>query len=370
MNERDRFLTVMRGELADRPPHHELGLWGQTAETYVRQGMPESAAEADWQRGCDWLGLDRRDYVPLDTGPLPRFEREVLSETDRCVTYRDASGVVRRALKEGKTRGTRASMDQFLEHPVKDAGDFERMRERYDPRDPARYPQNWEVLVRHWRGRSFPLALPENATFGFYNTLRTWMGTEGLSVALHDDPELVERMVEFLADFFIELARPALDELEVDYLSIFEDMAFRSGPLLSPRTFRRFFGGAYRRLARFARERGVEAVWVDSDGDLEPLMDELLDAGITCLWPCEVAAGMDPVRLRERWGADAVFSGGVDKRVLAGDKEQIDRHLERLRPVVRGGGYIPTVDHIIPPDVPYENFLHYLDAKKRLLEGP
>jgi uroporphyrinogen decarboxylase len=331
--------------------------------------MPESAAEADWQRGCDWLGLDRRDYVPLDTGPLPRFEREVLQETDRHLTYRDGMGVVRRALKHGETRGTRASMDQFLQHPVADAEDFERMRGRYDPADPARYPQNWGALARHWRGRDHPLFLPENATFGLYSTLRTWMGVEGLSVAFYDDPALVERMVEFLADFFIELARPALRALDIDCLTIFEDMAFRSGPLLSPATFRRFFAGPYRRLARFAREMGVEAVWVDSDGDLEPLLPALLEAGVTCIWPCEAAAGMDPAGLRERWGDRLVMSGGVDKRALARGKQHIDRQVRRLRPVVEAGGYIPTVDHIVPPDVPYENFLYYLDAKKRLLGG-
>lgn len=369
MNERERFLATMQGETADRPPHHELGLWGQTAEKYVRRGMPESAAEADWQRGCDWLGLDRRGYVPLDTGPLPRFEREVLSETDRYVTYRDGCGVVRRALKEGQVRGTRASMDQFLEHPVQGPEDFERMRERHDPQDPARYPQNWDALVRHWRGRDFPLGLPENATFGFYSTLRRWMGTEGLSLALHDRPELVGRMVDFLADFFIELARPAVRELDPDFVSLFEDMAFRSGPLLSPRMFSRHFTDALRRVVRFMRDNGVKVVCLDSDGDLTDILDMLMDVGVTCVWPCEVAAGMDPVRLRREYGPGLVLSGGVDKRVLTGEKEQINRHLERLRPVVESGGYIPTIDHIVPPDVPYANFLHYLEAKKRLL-GP
>jgi len=369
MNERERFLRVMRGGTADRPPHHELGLWGQTAEKFVRRGMPESAAAADWQRGCQWLGLDRREYVPLDCGPLPRFEREVLEETERWVTYRDPNGVVRRALKEGERRGTRASMDQFLEHPVQDAEDFERMRERYDPRDPRRYPGNWEVLVRHWRGRDYPLFLPESTAFGYYNTLRTWMGTEGLSVAFHDEPELVEWMVEFLVDFFMELAGPALRALDVDCLLIFEDLAYRSDPLLSPRTFRRFFGDAYSRTARFAREHGVEAVWVDSDGNLGPLLEPMCEAGVTCICPCEVAAGMDPVRLSERWRSRLVLSGGVDKRVLARGKEQIDREVDRLRPVVESGGYIPTLDHAVPPDVPWENFLHYLEAKKRLLGG-
>jgi len=92
--------------------------------------------------------------------------------------------------------------------------------------------------------------------------------------------------------------------------------------------------------------------------------------GVTCHWPLEVAAGMDPVQLRRRYGRDLALAGGIDKRALTGDKSQIERELRyRLPPLLETGGYIPCVDHTVPPDVPYENFMYYLDLKRKIMEG-
>jgi uroporphyrinogen decarboxylase len=75
--------------------------------------------------------------------------------------------------------------------------------------------------------------------------------------------------------------------------------------------------------------------------------------------PFEVASGCDVVAI----GAahpELALSGGIDKRVLAGSLEDIDRMCERILPVMRErGGYIPTCDHGVPPEVPWRNYLHY-----------
>ena len=78
---------------------------------------------------------------------------------------------------------------------------------------------------------------------------------------------------------------------------------------------------------------------------------------------------MDPVYLRKKFGKSLRMLGGVDKRVLATDKKNIKKHLEQLRPVVEEGGYIPTVDHTVPPDVSFENFCYYMELKQKLLKG-
>ena len=59
--------------------------------------------------------------------------------------------------------------------------------------------------------------------------------------------------------------------------------------------------------------------------------------------------------------------GGVDKLALIAGKEAIDRELEKLHPLVERGGYLPCVDHRVPPDVTLENYLYYLDKKKAIL---
>ena len=75
----------------------------------------------------------------------------------------------------------------------------------------------------------------------------------------------------------------------------------------------------------------------------------------------------DPVRLRQEYDGDILLMGGVNKVQLAKGKEAIDEELKRLRPLVEKGGYIPTVDHRVPPDVSFENYLYYLEKKKEIL---
>jgi uroporphyrinogen decarboxylase len=84
------------------------------------------------------------------------------------------------------------------------------------------------------------------------------------------------------------------------------------------------------------------------------------------LFPLEVAAGCDVNVMREKYPTLA-FMGGIDKRVLAQGADAIDRELERIRPAVEKGRYIPDLDHLIPDDVSWENYSHYVHALKRLV---
>jgi hypothetical protein len=95
----------------------------------------------------------------------------------------------------------------------------------------------------------------------------------------------------------------------------------------------------------------------------------MMDAGVDVVWPLERAAGQDPVRLRAKFGRSLRLWGGVDKRVLAEGPEAIDEHLRAMRPLIDEGGFIPAVDHTVPPDVSWANFCHYMDSKRKLLCG-
>lgn len=93
----------------------------------------------------------------------------------------------------------------------------------------------------------------------------------------------------------------------------------------------------------------------------------MLEAGITCLWPLECASGMDPRELRREYPSLAL-AGGIDKRELAKDRAAIDRELEgKILPLRDRGGYLPHVDHTIPPDVSLDNLKYYLEKKRELL---
>lgn len=224
-------------------------------------------------------------------------------------------------------------------------------------------------MVRYWRERDYALCLLQNGTAGMYSQLRSWAGTEGISYLFFDDPALVEEMVEFNVDFILRVTEPARRALDFDYFNFFEDFAGKGGPLISPALFRKFLLPGYRRIIDEFRKSGIRHFWLDSDGDPRALIPLMLEAGITCLWPLEVASDMDALALRQQYGRELALAGGIDKRELAKGLRDIDAELEKRIPPLRAtGGYIPHIDHAIPPDIPYRNFLYYMDRKRKLLE--
>lgn len=371
MNERERFIACMEYEPVDRVPNHELGVWAQTIPNWLAQGMPEGELRFNWFGSEPYLGFDRREFISINFEMIPLFEREVLEETERYEVIRNGLGIVTKALKEGTVGGGRMCMDQYLSFPVTDLASFREIRKRYVAGLDERYPQNWkEQLLPGWKNRDCPLILGCNCQAkGFYWRAREWMGTENLSYAWYDQPDLMHEMMEFFADYTIEMAKPILAETDVDYFNLNEDFAMKTGPLLSPDCFRTFILPHLKRLVEFFKSHGTRYITLDSDGNPEVLIPMLMDVGVDQIWPLERASDMDPVRLRKKFGKSLRLSGGVDKRVLALDKAAIDAHLAEMAPLVEEGGFIPTVDHTVPPEVSWENFLYYMDRKKKMLEG-
>jgi uroporphyrinogen decarboxylase len=368
MTQRELFCKVMEFEPVDRVPNYELGCWGQTIERWFNEGMPRGAVYLNWFEGEPYFHLDRRGFAALNIGMDPPFEYQVLEETDRHIVARHGNGVITRALKEGTVRGTRMCMDQYVAFPVTDRKSFAEIKKRYDPHSPIRYPLWWDEWVRIWQTRSYPLCLLHNGTFGLYSQLRSWVGTENISYLFYDDPAFVEEMIEFNTEFLLSLTERALREVRFDFFNFFEDFAGKGGPLISPQIFRKFLLPYYKQIIERFRQAGIKYFWLDSDGNVEALMPLMLDAGITCLWPLEQAAGMDPLRLRKEYGKHLALAGGIDKLALSRDRKAIEAELcAKIPPLLETGGFIPFLDHTFSPEISYDNFRYYLDLKAHLI---
>lgn len=371
MTSRERFLALMDYGTWDSVPNHELGVWPQTIQRWEREGLRIHDLHWDWFTGEEYFGMDPKEFIPVNYGMLPGFEPEVLETTEEYEVVRHGNGVVTKALRAGTVHGGRMSMDQYLSFPVTNLADFRALMTRYDATRQGRYPAQWrKLMLPRWKARDHVLVLGRNCSIlGFYWRAREWMGTENLSYAWFEQPDLMHEMMAFIADFTIEVSRPILEETAPDYVAINEDMSMKTGPLLNPAHYIEYIQPHMRRVVEFFKSHGVRYVMVDTDGDCELLIPPLMDAGVDGVWPLERAAGMDPAMLRRKFGKSLRLWGGVDKRVLAQDTRAIDEHLASLAPVVEEGGYIPTVDHTVPPDVPLANFVYYMERKQRLLSG-
>jgi uroporphyrinogen decarboxylase len=134
---------------------------------------------------------------------------------------------------------------------------------------------------------------------------------------------------------------------------------------------REFLLPCYQRFTGFLRDHGIRSVLVDSDGDCRLIIPILMEGGISGLMPFEVNAGMDVVEMRKTFPRLQIL-GGIDKTQLALGKEAIDRELEaKVTPgMLRHGGYIPHVDHQVPPDVSWEDFKYYRQRLAALIGTP
>jgi uroporphyrinogen decarboxylase len=372
MTERERFLACMEYKPVDRVPNHEVGVWEQTKDRWETEGMVREDYNWDWFTGSDQFGMDAREFIPVHYGMWPYFEEETLEETDRYLILRNSIGVVTKALKEGTSHGMRNSMDTFLEFPVKNRDDFRAIKKHFNPTHRGRYPPEWRKIgLPRWKNRDTVLILGTNAsTLGFYWRAREWMGTEAASYAWYDQPELMHEMMEFIADFTIEVSRPILEAGACpDYMFINEDMAGKGGPLISPKTYNKFILPHMRRMVDFFKQNGVRYVVVDTDGDTDALIPSLMQAGVDGIWPVERAAGMDPLVLRKKYGRDLRLWGGIDKIEISKGRAAIDAHLATLAPLVEEGGFIPTVDHLVSPEISWQDFLYFMERKQALLAG-
>ncbi|MCX6925145.1 MAG: hypothetical protein NT154_18315 [Verrucomicrobia bacterium] len=175
------------------------------------------------------------------------------------------------------------------------------------------------------------------------------------------DPPLAQAIVDKVAD---HLLRVGLEEirrwgLQDTGMWIFDDMAYNSGPVFSPKSFERIFLPAYRRMIRAYKQAGARYVFFHSDGNILPLLDMLVDAGIDGINPLERRAGMDPVALRSKYPR-LVLAGGVDNTdtLINGPPSRIESEVRALIDLGRNGGLIIGT-HSISPEVTLDHFEAY-----------
>ena len=371
LTERERFWHFSRFEPTDYLPF--WGDWVGPAERWRPEGCPIPANLPDGgQRRwfLDYFHFEGifsafwgEQRVPVNLGPYPGFPREMYEETRHYCVYRDGNGCIVKRFKDehGSLHST-----QWLAYPIKNRADWHWFRDnQLNPSDPGRYPPEaeWNQMVQQWKTRTNVISIDGGSFYGF---IRDWMGVEGTSMMLFDDPSLVYEMVEYLTEFYIQTLHRALHEVEIDFALFWEDMCYKAGPLLSPAMFRTFILPGYQKVTAFLADHGVTLSWVDCDGNIDVLIPLWLEGGVRGFYPLEVASDMDAVRLQALYGRRILTWGNVDKRALAQGKAAIDAEIARLAPAVAHGGFIPLVDHGVPDDVPYSHYLYYLEQRKRL----
>ena len=320
MTPRERFLKTLNFEKPDdRLPMVEWAAWwDQTLDRWKQEGLPP---DITWDASLEHFGLDKLICLHAvgrsGTCPAPASH---------------GAGIVTDARSYADIRPCLYA-DTTIEAVKQQALDLKTRHDR------------GEVIIRLWLD-------------GFFWFPRTLFGIEPHFYAFYDQPDLLHRMNDELADFNIRVVEALFPILVPDMVGFAEDMSYNHGPMLSYKLFKAFITPYYQRVIPHIKKWGVK-VLVDSDGDITSMIPWLTEAGIEGVYPLEKQAGVDIAAIRHNY-PDFLMLGGYDKMVMSKDEAAMRAEFERLLPVMRSGGYIPSVDHQTPPGVSLDNYRIYV----------
>ena len=186
-------------------------------------------------------------------------------------------------------------------------------------------------------------------------------GEEQFLIDIAQDPVLARVLADKMADHLIGVGLQTLERwsLHDTGMWIYDDMAYNEGPMFSPASFESVFLPAYRRMVNAFKTAGARYVLLHSDGNIMPILDMLVEAGIDGLNPLEKRAGMDAQVIRQRY-PQLILTGGMcnTDTLVKGPPERIEAEARQLIELGRGGGLV-IGSHSISPEIPLPHFEVY-----------
>ncbi len=348
MNGYERITNILQHKPVDRIGIFEH-FWSDTHKSWSEQGHIGENENLN-----DHFGFDMEMNWSFNMTADINFENVIVEETDETVLIRDGNGAL---LRRHKLHDSTPEHVDFL---VKTREEWEKIKDYLTP-DPGRINfEGYRLSREHAKqsGKFFCWC-----GVNVFELMHPVCGHENMLVGMALDPEWVMDMVETFSELTIKLQEMIFEkEGYPDGIWYYEDMGFKGKPFFSADMYKEIIQPGHKKTIDYAHSKGLPVI-MHSCGMVEPLLPGMIESGIDCLQVIEVKAGMDLLRIHEKYGSQIALMGGIDVRKLyTNDKDQIDKELEEKIPVVKNGfGYVLHSDHSIPKTVDYEIFKYYIE---------
>jgi len=322
MKNRTRFLNTLHFRPVDRLPMIEwAGWWDKTIHRWKQEGLPNDLADAAEIR--EYLGLDtvRQWWIRPKKATCPA--------------------------PEAHGKGVVSDMESYI-----------RIKEHLYPEEPFDRDTVAQWAVQQKRGDMVVWISLD----GFFWFPRTLFGIETHLYAFYDNPEVMHAMNRDVLRYNLRVLDRFCEGCRPDFMTFAEDMSYNHGPMISKALFDEFIAPYYKRIVPRLKEYGI-IPFVDSDGDIESMASWFTALGVEGFLPLERQSGIDILRLRRNHPGLKMI-GAYDKMVMHKGEAAMRAEFERILPVMRQGGYIPSVDHQTPPEVSLEQYRIYLTLLK------
>ncbi len=220
-------------------------------------------------------------------------------------------------------------------------------------------PEDFDLSVLDETDRALPGNFKVSFAVGKIFNLGWWlMGFDTYAYAMADNPGLIERLHVKIAELQTAVVERALEHKSVGMVWHADDMAYRTGLMVQPDLFRKHIFPAYKRMNKMCKQRDVLTCF-HSDGKMDDLIDDIIDAGFDGFNPIEPVA-MDIRRLKERVNGRLSLIGNVDLSytLTRGTPEEVEEEVRGLiRDMAPGGGYALASANSVPEYVPWKNLV-------------
>jgi uroporphyrinogen decarboxylase len=371
MTNRERTLALLRYQPYDRLPLIHFGYWGETLEKWMQEGhltredldgVGDSSPKENIISAR--LGFDF-NWQTMHSGDVwlrPGLEGKVVAEfPDGTKHVMGGDGVIY-VQKPGA-----GSIAAHVDYLLKDRAAWEehfkwRLQWSEDRVNKA------ASAAQKSAGRETPLGLHCGSLYG---NIRNMLTFEGSCYLLADDEALFTEIIDTVGELCFRNVEAILAAGgQFDFAHFWEDICFKNGPCIAPDVFRAKVGPHYKRITDLVRRYGIDICSLDCDGLIDALIPTWFENGVNTMFPIEVGtweASIGP--WRKKYGRGLLGVGGTNKNVFARNRAAVDAEIERLRPLVALGGYIPCPDHRIAPDAQWDLVRYYCDRMRKEFGG-
>lgn len=383
MNARERILKTINHEEPDRIPSFEaaidnLSIWNYYKVNYPKQGIGKS-----FKRNY-YLFFGSKKLLTNVYHRMAKKERTIKSNikpiielynkigiefacVDLCLypKFLDKTGYIDefgRRFDFKKNPADNMDMLYYIGGNFKDLWDYE----AFPPLNPdnPRREKTFKIakdLEEKFKGKIYIapsiMGMMESTweAFGFQNFSR-----------LLAQPKKIKKIFDDRGKFAVELVKRIVDWGETGTLFVLDDYGYKSGLFMSPRNYRKYVLPWLKRICKIAHKSGLSVI-LHSCGDIYPILEDLIKAGIDALNPIEPTTSnpkYDIFKLKKKYGENVCFIGNVSPQDLSDkDPNYIREYTKRLiDKIAPGGGFILSSGHSITPAIKLENFLAMRDT--------
>ncbi len=198
------------------------------------------------------------------------------------------------------------------------------------------------------------------------------IGTENVMMWIGEFPDQVQRFVERIIEFSLELAKAQIRAASglLDGMVIWGDVAYKRGMMFSPDYWRRVFKPGVRALVEVCHANNLPVIY-HGCGNVSRIFEDFIEIGVDAYNPLEAKAGLDVVDLRRRFGHRMGFCGNMNVMTWSdASKEELKRVVLTKLNAAKGGGYIFQSDHSVPGSVSAENYEYVVNLVREYGKYP